>query len=348
MGLRFRKSVRLGLGVWLNVSGKSAGLSFGGAGFRYSINTSGRRTSTASIPGTGLSWTSTSNAHASGTRRGEQAPAPAEAHSAITPRTRWWLASAAEWRFYEGVLAFVNGDLSKAAEAFEAAGDQDRSTPSNDLFAGVIAARLGDSAKAISHLERVVASETVLPDDLMRKYLPLIPAEVRIDIDITPRVAASLEVGSLSAALLLAELHQAAGRRDEAIGVLQQLHETDPSDLALQLSLCDLLYEDGDDEGVIETAGVVPPINDVTTATVHLKAKALARRGLTNVALEMLRACLKRPSFGYAELLREIRYDLATFYEASGKAKLARREWERLYAADPKYRDVAQRVAPPT
>lgn len=59
MGLNFRKSISLLPGVKLNLNKKSAGLSFGVKGARYSINTNGQRRATVGIPGTGLSYTKT-------------------------------------------------------------------------------------------------------------------------------------------------------------------------------------------------------------------------------------------------------------------------------------------------
>lgn len=59
MGFRFRKSIKIAPGVRLNVGKKSTGISFGGKGMRYSINSSGRRTASVGIPGTGLSYVST-------------------------------------------------------------------------------------------------------------------------------------------------------------------------------------------------------------------------------------------------------------------------------------------------
>lgn len=59
VGLRFRKSFKIAPGVRLNFSNKSTGLSFGGNGLRYSINSSGKRTSSVGIPGTGLSYATT-------------------------------------------------------------------------------------------------------------------------------------------------------------------------------------------------------------------------------------------------------------------------------------------------
>lgn len=60
MGLRFRKSIKLAKGVNLNIGKKSIGVSVGGKGARYSINSSGRRTTTIGIPNTGISYSTTS------------------------------------------------------------------------------------------------------------------------------------------------------------------------------------------------------------------------------------------------------------------------------------------------
>lgn len=60
MGLRFRKSVKLGKGVRLNLNKKSVGLTVGGKGFKTTINTKGKRTTSVGIPGTGLSYTHSS------------------------------------------------------------------------------------------------------------------------------------------------------------------------------------------------------------------------------------------------------------------------------------------------
>lgn len=57
MGFRFRKSVNLGHGTRINFNKKSVGISFGGKGFRYTVNSDGRRTKTVGIPGTGMYWT---------------------------------------------------------------------------------------------------------------------------------------------------------------------------------------------------------------------------------------------------------------------------------------------------
>lgn len=56
MALRFRKTFKLGPGARLNVGKRSASVRVGGKGFGLTTGTAGTR-ATASIPGSGLSYT---------------------------------------------------------------------------------------------------------------------------------------------------------------------------------------------------------------------------------------------------------------------------------------------------
>ena len=60
MGLRFRKSIKVAHGIKVNLNKKSLGLTLGGKGIHHTVNSSGRRTSSVGIPGTGLSYVSSS------------------------------------------------------------------------------------------------------------------------------------------------------------------------------------------------------------------------------------------------------------------------------------------------
>ena len=61
MGFKFKKSIKIAPGVKLNLNKKSASVSFGVRGFRKTYSTSGRKTSTVGIPGTGLYYTDVKN-----------------------------------------------------------------------------------------------------------------------------------------------------------------------------------------------------------------------------------------------------------------------------------------------
>lgn len=60
MGLRFRKSIKLGGGFRLNLSKSGVGYSWGTKGFRISKSAKGRTRKTFSIPGTGISYSTSS------------------------------------------------------------------------------------------------------------------------------------------------------------------------------------------------------------------------------------------------------------------------------------------------
>lgn len=57
MGMRFRKSLKLGPGLRLNIGKKGGSIRVGPKGAGYTVGTSGQRVS-ASIPGTGVSVSS--------------------------------------------------------------------------------------------------------------------------------------------------------------------------------------------------------------------------------------------------------------------------------------------------
>ncbi|OZV11683.1 hypothetical protein CIW83_13615 [Tissierella sp. P1] len=61
MGFRFRRSVKIAPRIRLNVGKKSASVSFGGKGIRHAVSTTGRRTTSVGIPGTGLYYTESSS-----------------------------------------------------------------------------------------------------------------------------------------------------------------------------------------------------------------------------------------------------------------------------------------------
>lgn len=70
MGFRFRKSFKVAPGVKLNFNKKSTGVTFGGKGLHYTINSSGKSTTSAGIPGTGLYYTESSGGNGSGQNNG--------------------------------------------------------------------------------------------------------------------------------------------------------------------------------------------------------------------------------------------------------------------------------------
>ncbi|MCD7771432.1 MAG: DUF4236 domain-containing protein [Oscillospiraceae bacterium] len=79
MGLRYRKSINLGMGFRVNISSSGIGYSWGTKGYRITKNASGKTRQTVSIPGTGISYVEESG----GKRNTSSAPAQKDRETLI-------------------------------------------------------------------------------------------------------------------------------------------------------------------------------------------------------------------------------------------------------------------------
>ena len=223
---------------------------------------------------------------------------------------------------------------------------KDPGAVSAHLFAGVIASTLGRHGRS----DRAPRGRGRLADgpagSISAKYLgDRLPITLSLQVKITDSITATPPFGELAATLSLAELYQSAGRLEEAIGLVQQLHEALPDPL-VQLSLCDLLFADRDFDGVVEMSTGVTNESDVQVEILHLRAAALAALGHDTAALDVFRDALAKTANRDPSLLRAVRYDRALTFERLGQHARAKADLERLCASDPDYEDVRQRLSP--
>jgi tetratricopeptide (TPR) repeat protein len=291
------------------------------------------------LPGTGtyLQQSSGGGSHGKSPQQAVETVDPAQ----LIPKPGR-LASVAERAYHRGLVSYLGGEVTAALESFEWVIATDPSAASASLFAGVAANSIGDAPRAIKHLESVVGSANALPDRYQAKFLPT-SLSLTLAVRITDSISAAPAFGELAAALALAELYQNAGRLDEAIGLLQQLDDSLPDPL-VRLSLCDLLYTDADYEAVIETSAGVTNESDVEVETMHLRGAAFLATGQPTAAVETFTAALGKTSNREARLLNAVRYDRAIVLDQLGEPTRAREDFERVYAADPAFEDVKDRL----
>jgi tetratricopeptide (TPR) repeat protein len=77
----------------------------------------------------------------------------------------------------------------------------------------------------------------------------------------------------------------------------------------------------------------------------RLRARAFLALGLQTAAQEAFRAALARSAGRDPGLLRGVRYERALALEESGQRARARADYERIYATDPDFEDVRERIA---
>jgi resuscitation-promoting factor RpfB len=337
VSFRYYKRIRLGKGINLNFSKTGVGISAGVPGARYSMHSSGRRVKTVGIPGTGLYYRKDTYTTKPGARVPPSAPAlqVRSRPSPFMPRR--------DKAFVGAARSVASGDWADAlAELSGARRAKGGSAPSIEFLTAACYVGLGQRAQAIEPLERVVASDQRLPDDLMRRYL----AASAVQVQVTPNVIAQVAMDRAGAALLLAEVLQHTGRTPEAIELLETLGASTSSP-ALALSLADLYVEQGAWEDARRvTQSFVANTDDLSLQILALRARAQRESGdLAGAAASLKEALRFRKRDPH--LLNAARYERALLEELMGRRAQARKDLTRIYDADPAFEDVAERLGRP-
>lgn len=340
MSVRFRKSIGLGKGVRMTVGKRGLSASVGIPGFRVTAHSSGRVTRTVNLPGTGIS--NVSRVGGSGRSR-SRAAAPVQPPSYAISKPGLF-AGKSERRYFDAVVAYLQARDQAVIENAAEALDADPTVTSAHLLAALAIARMGGDQKAIEgHLKAVLTSEHPMPDRWQAKYLPIASMSAKI----TDQIVADIPFDHIGAALALAELYQIDGRLEEAIGIVQAMHQELPDDPLIRLSLCDLLVADADFEGALETSAGAANDGDIGVATLHLRGAALFGLGQAGAAAEAFTAALAKTAGRDADLLKVVRYDRALALSAAGQHRRAKTDLEKIAATDPSYLDVRELLAGP-
>ncbi len=339
MGFRFWRRVRILPGVSLNLSKSGASLSFGPRGARYTIGPRGTR-ATVGMPGTGLFYTTTGPGS-----NGRRKEAPSQEPKA-RPEDRLSMGFFKRLVTDDGEEAFVDGTRElHAGNSEEARRHLARAAahPDGAFVAGYLAMkenRLNDSAE---FLTKALENPAAL-GELFDKYGVM----ATITVPVTEEVAAHALPTERGALLLLAEVYQGLGYTDYAMRCLTRVQEMDPGDVVAKVSVAELLLERDDSrEGadrVVRLAQGVENESALHAALMLYQGRALRRLGLGAAARDVLTEALRRRKGRPEELLKALRYERALVYTELGQRSRARSEFGRLYAEDPDYEDVAERV----
>ncbi|MGH2528914.1 MAG: tetratricopeptide repeat protein [Actinomycetota bacterium] len=210
-----------------------------------------------------------------------------------------------------------------------------------EFFAGMCLVGLERIPEAIPYLEAVLSSDFSIPDPLMLKY----GVGGAMGIGVTPTVSVTVPMSNLAVALMLAEAYQSTDQRQKAVELLESLGTEAPAELVFALSLADLYFEAAQWDDVVRvTEGIQTNEDDVTLSILTFRAYALNELGMTEAALALTKEALRTKKRN-PDLLRFARYVRGRAYEKAGKASMARKEYEKIYAEDANYSDVAKRLA---
>ncbi len=297
------------------------------------------------VPGTGLFYTTTFPDGARGDRRRASGAAPDA--PAVRPEDRLTLGFFKrlvtpddEEAFVDGCRELALGNEDKALEHLH------KATHLADAayLAGFLALKRERLPEAVEHLAAAAERPRRL-GTLFSKYGLTATLSLPITDEVTAHVGADLR-GVL---LGLVEVYQLLERWADAIACLERLRRLEPDDVVVKLSLAELLLTSHPDDQavcrrIVRLAEGVANETAVHAALLLYKARALRGLGLPVAARDTLTTALRRRKERPDELLRALRYQRARVYDDLGQTRRARGEFEKLYAEDPDYEDVARRL----
>lgn len=349
MSIRFRRSMKLMPGVRLNFSKSTVGLSFGVPGARYTINSKGRRTVSAGLPGTGLYATETLSSGRKSkraskdpvkTRDVEQAELR-ESMGSVIPSPGIF-SSKAEKALSAFLLDIYHRDhpdtaaeVIDKAKALRAEHEELRYPLELTTFIhAIVDPALQEQAKGwVDGLWKNRA--TVFADQLVVKYLPAIYPQTRI----TRGIWVFLPYNEQLFGFVYAEVLQDSGRYEEALNVLSEL---DPNPL-LAVSVADIEISMMNFDGAIETTEDVENEDDISAMLLTLRGIAFRGKGLHEAALECFKRALAKKDRSQ-ELLHRARFERAETYIALGKKAMAVKDLEKILVDDPSFEGVTEKL----
>lgn len=346
MGFRFWKRIKIAPGVTVNLSKSGASLSFGPRGAKFTVGPKGSRV-TVGIPGTGIYYTTTVSSRKA--RKEEEAIEPYSAPSVPTVRPEERLSLSFfkrlitpkdEEALVDGCRELVLGNEEKALEHLKNAVH----LADGAYLAGFLALKYDQLDDAATYLETAAEKHGSLG-----QYFAKYGISATMTISITDEISAHVGPDLRGVLLGLVEVYQRQKRWKDAIACLGKLHEIEPYDMVVKLSLVELLFSvsPGNTEILRRIVRLTEGIENKTpirSAILLYRARALRRLGLLEKARETLTEALRQKKDRSDELIRALRYERALVYDGLGQDKRARGELEKLYAEDPNYEDVAARL----
>ncbi|MEG6615225.1 DUF4236 domain-containing protein [Peptococcaceae bacterium 1198_IL3148] len=332
MGFRFFKRIKIAPGLTMNLSKSGASFSFGPRGMKYTVGAKGTRT-TFGIPGTGLYYTQYNK---KGNKQQCLKPTP-------LPETGFLkqiFASPEEKNLIQGIKRFLEGDQSGAYNILLL----NNNSVDSQFMCGFIALGNDDYSKAEGHFNICKARAGELG-----RIIQKISGDLEMLLEVTEFIEAPVHVDTRGLALAMVEAYQGQNKYQQALHILTDIWNQNPADKVILLSLTDLIANSHSatiDElkDIAELTADIENEEPIDTNILYLRAYVLYRLGLSDAAIKLMGALTRRKKHRPQELLLCARYMRGRMYEEAGQLKKANKDYQAIYAEEPRFEDVSARL----
>lgn len=337
MGFRFYKRIKIMPGVSLNLSKSGPSLSIGPKGMKHTIGREGTRT-TFSIPGTGIYYTiSSSRTHKKNTSTNNS-------HRQSMPNTQsgffsQLFMSAEEKKFNSGLNAFIQGDNFTAKKNF-----LDSNSTDGYFMAGFISLGEKKYSEAEGYFDKCRGAISSLG-----KIANKINDKLEILLEVTDYIEAPIRLDKRGLALCCVEAYQNQGKYEKALKILEEIWNDNPSDKIVCLSLIDLVAVADEATAqilkeIVEITKDVENDTPIDTNILYLRSYALYRLDLVTAAVKELSKLIRKKKDRPEELILDIRYLRGQMYEELGEKAKAKKDYEFIFAQEPEYQDIQEKL----
>ena len=333
MGLRFRRTLKIAPGLRLNFNKNSVGLSIGPRGAKYTINSSGRRTASVGIPGSGLYYT--------------ESVGGGKSEAEFDPLTRYdehgnrehidtpgLFAGRAETVFFEFADKYLThesnltfDETKTIAENIKTANPEIAPLIDYVMIAKTAAA---NPQEALAICERLYAMPDLLNSKIPTKYFD----QFRATIPIARGITFSTDYNHSYLSYAYSEILQALGQPQKALEVIQKVPDSEYKNIAI----LDLRLALKEFETVIDKTNDLENTDDQNAILLTFRAIAYRELKEFDFAIETFKLTLAKRSRS-SDILEYARYERAVTYIAMGKKAQAIKDLNSLIAKD--YNDEA-------
>jgi len=333
MGLRFRRTMKIAPGLRLNFNKNSVGLSIGPRGAKYTINSSGRRTTSVGIPGSGLYYT---ESQGGGKRTAERDPniGTNNRGEEIHLDEPGIFAGKAETLFYQFANDYLSKNSTKTFDQLKTQADyiKEQAPEIAPLIDLVMIPKVGEqsAADALALCEKLYAIPDLLKNKIAQKYFD----EFQLSIPIARGIAFLTDYNHSFLAYTYSEILQILGQPEKALEIIKSAPESRYKEIAI----LDLSLATKDFQTVINQTNDIENIDDASAILLIFRAIAFRELKQYELSLETFKLALAKRS-RESEILNFAKYERACTYEVMGKRVQAIKELQKILATN--YEDKA-------
>jgi len=341
MSLRFRRSMKLMPGVRLNFNKDSIGLSLGVKGAHYTVNSKGRRTVSAGIPGTGLYSVETLSSGRTTRSSRQSSEPPQEIYSG--PPAPGLFAAKTERDLNKFLLDIYNADSRDTPqEVVDKAAILKANHPALTPIADLLTFLHGVTADVVNVDLDALGKElwtnrgVYFNDSLVIKYL----SGIRPAAQITRGILSNEIYNSQTLGFIYAELLQSQGKIEEALAVLDEMEP----DQYVAISIADIELMEKKYDEAIETTEDIENEDDATAMLLVLRGIAFREKSLEDAAIECFKRALSHKDRSEGLKHRAL-FERAETYSRLGKKAMAIKDLEKILVDEPNYPEVEEKLA---